>query len=148
MLGVSGSRSITNAKLVMTVLNEVWGMLHVHGVPGQMDKLTGVVVGDCPQGVDAITAQWARNKAIMKMALAPRGAKSDAQPFLQVEAADWGTHGKAAGPIRNGNLVSRCGFLLAIWNGTSPGTRSTISICRRVRRRHLVWYLPQGKVTT
>jgi hypothetical protein len=42
---------------------------------------------------------------------------------------DWEAHGKAAGPIRNSEMVNCCGtddWLLALWDGKSKGTQDTI----------------------
>lgn len=36
--------------------------------------------------------------------------------------ADWGTHGKAAGPIRNKQMAEYADALLLIWDGKSRGS--------------------------
>jgi hypothetical protein len=36
--------------------------------------------------------------------------------------ADWETHGKAAGPIRNGQMAEYADVLLLIWDGESKGS--------------------------
>lgn len=41
--------------------------------------------------------------------------------------ADWETHGKAAGPIRNGEMVKEGDALLLIWNGKSPGSKNILN---------------------
>ena len=40
--------------------------------------------------------------------------------------ADWTTHGKAAGPIRNRQMAGMADALIAIWNGKSRGTKNMI----------------------
>lgn len=57
-------------------------------------RLIRFVIGDCPTGVDA----WARESA---RALESRGDCAGVEIF----EADWGTHGKAAGPRRNQAMV-------------------------------------------
>ena len=43
---------------------------------------------------------------------------------LKVFPADWNTHGKAAGPIRNKQMADYADSLLLIWDGESRGSRN------------------------
>lgn len=45
---------------------------------------------------------------------------------------DWKMHGKAAGPIRNRQMVDLCDEVLAFWDHASRGTKSTIDYAREV----------------
>lgn len=66
-----------------------------------------IVHGDCPTGADASARRWAVD----------RGALEERHP------ADWKKHGKAAGPIRNQEMVDLGAFkCLAFWDGKSRGT--------------------------
>ena len=38
--------------------------------------------------------------------------------------ANWDTHGKAAGPIRNREMAEYADCLLLIWSGDSPGSKN------------------------
>lgn len=38
--------------------------------------------------------------------------------------ADWSTHGKAAGPMRNERMAKAGDALLLVWDGKSPGSAS------------------------
>lgn len=40
--------------------------------------------------------------------------------------ADWDTHGKAAGPIRNEQMADYADVLVAFWDGKSRGTKNMI----------------------
>lgn len=41
--------------------------------------------------------------------------------------AKWGEHGKlAAGFIRNSQMVDKCDYMIAFWNGVSSGTQDSI----------------------
>jgi len=44
----------------------------------------------------------------------------------EVFLADWPTHGKAAGFMRNTQIVERCDRVVAFWDGKSRGTLDTI----------------------
>jgi hypothetical protein len=41
--------------------------------------------------------------------------------------ADWDTHGKAAGFMRNQLIVDNCDKVTAFWDGKSKGTLDTIT---------------------
>ncbi len=43
-----------------------------------------------------------------------------------VMPADWDTHGKAAGPIRNRQMAEYGTHLIAFWDGKSRGTKNMI----------------------
>lgn len=43
---------------------------------------------------------------------------------LKIFQADWNEHGKAAGPIRNKQMVEYADALLLIWDGTSRGSKN------------------------
>ena len=45
--------------------------------------------------------------------------------------ADWGKHGKAAGPIRNRRMADYADALVAVWDGESRGTRDMIRQARK-----------------
>ncbi len=69
-----------------------------------------ILVGDCPTGVDPAVRRWA----------------AFWQKPVRVFPADWETHGKAAGPIRNKAMVAEADLLIAFWDGASKGTLSAI----------------------
>ncbi len=62
-------------------------------------------------------------------ALAARFAFCHGLP-LKVIKADWDTHGKKAGPLRNTEIVRQADALAAFWDGRSAGTRDTIAKAR------------------
>lgn len=57
--------------------------------------------------------------------------------------ADWDTHGKAAGHIRNRQMgdfaKAHEGRLLAIWDGKSPGTRGMIEYAQQIGLQSFVY---------
>ena len=44
--------------------------------------------------------------------------------------ADWGTHGKKAGYLRNKEMSNNSDALIAFWDLRSPGTKSMIELAR------------------
>jgi len=79
---VTGSRFWDDADSLMKALSDiVW----------QVDsRKVAIVHGGCPSGADAIAGQTARALGLT----------------VEVHPADWDTHGRAAGPIRNQEMVS------------------------------------------
>jgi hypothetical protein len=75
---VCGGRDFTD-------LGRVWSMLDTyHNMPGAGGPITLVIHG-AAKGADELAAEWARSNRVEQRAF----------------HADWQTHGKAAGPIRN-----------------------------------------------
>lgn len=108
---VAGSRTIHDYDLVESMLNEI--------TEGLKKTDVEIISGDC-RGVDQLGARYAREKNL-KLTRFP---------------ADWGTYGKAAGPIRNEEMAEYAasakqeGILVAIWDGKSRGTRSMINLAK------------------
>lgn len=77
-------------------------------------------------------------------ALAARFAVAHGIP-LMVLRADWDTHGRKAGPIRNTAIVAQADAVAAFWDGHSSGTYDTIAKARAAGRRVVIFPLsPQG----
>jgi predicted Rossmann fold nucleotide-binding protein DprA/Smf involved in DNA uptake len=47
---------------------------------------------------------------------------------ITVVPADWASHSKAAGPIRNRQMAEMADALVAIWDGKSRGTKNMIDV--------------------
>ena len=76
-------------------------------------------------------------------ALAARFASCHGIPLV-ILRADWKTHGKKAGPMRNSEIVARADAVAAFWDGSSAGTRDTIAKARAAGRRVFVFPLAPG----
>jgi hypothetical protein len=50
--------------------------------------------------------------------------------------ADWVRLGRRAGVVRNREIVDACDFLVAFWDGASPGTRHSLDYAAEVGRPH------------
>jgi hypothetical protein len=73
-------------------------------------RVTEVFSGTC-RGIDMLGECWAKAAGI---------------PVRRFPA-DWGTHGKAAGPRRNAEMVAEADALVAIMHHDSRGTRGCIT---------------------
>ncbi len=51
-----------------------------------------------------------------------------AQQPTEVMQANWDKHGRAAGYLRNEEMAQRAEMLLALWDGSSPGTKHMIDL--------------------
>lgn len=103
---VTGGRDYHHVALVQQLLNSLGP--------------TVIGVGDCPTGVDEFVRDW-----VKKM------EEDGRAPFLTVYKADWKTHGKAAGPIRNKAMIDGEApwFCLAFPGG--KGTEDCIKQCKK-----------------
>lgn len=109
-IGVTGSRSWDDEVHVRSVLEN-----HTFG-----ERRFGLVVGDCPTGVDRIAREYGQ----------------DVGCRIEVMMADWENQGKAAGPMRNQAIVDRLrgragSYLLAFPGPESRGTWDTINRARK-----------------
>lgn len=74
------------------------------------------IVSGMARGADALAVHFAREYNVM----------------LYAFPADWDTHDKAAGFIRNGEMAQFSDGLLAFWDGKSRGTRHMINLMKRI----------------
>ena len=106
---IAGGRDITDPAHVEAAIN-------ASGV-----WVSEVVCGGA-SGVDALGKAWAEaNEVPVKMF-----------------PADWMKHGRAAGPIRNGEMAGYAEALIAIWDGKSRGTKNMID---QATKRGLAVYI-------
>lgn len=88
--------------------------------------ITEVVSGGA-NGADRLGEQWAHAHGV-KVKLFP---------------ANWRELGKAAGPIRNGEMGKYADGLIALWDGQSKGTKHMISVMRGLGKVYYVHYVDQ-----
>lgn len=122
-LAVTGSRALTNGRQVREAARGALAeLIEAFGCNPSL-----VLHGNAP-GVDRILA------ARLHAAGWP----------VQAVPADWDTHGRKAGVLRDLSMVGRADALLALWDGTTAGTAHTIdlarnrgiTVARRVITRH------------
>jgi hypothetical protein len=102
---IAGSRSLTDYELVEAAV-EASGF-----------TITEVISG-AARGIDQLGERWAEAHGV---------------PVRRFPA-NWEEHGRAAGPIRNREMIAVADTLIAIWNG-SPGTEDVIRQARRAGLR-------------
>lgn len=101
---VCGGRKFNDRQLV----NDILGPLHME-IPFE------VLIHGCAQGADTIAEDWAFFAGISTMRF----------------PADWRIHGKAAGPIRNAQMLAEGEPDLVV---AFPGGRGTADMVERARR--------------
>lgn len=86
---------------------------------------------------DSILSSKAATRRIIVVSGAAKGADKLGEEYahehgytVEQYPADWNTHGKAAGPIRNAQMANSADALIAFWDGQSRGTQSMINIAR------------------
>jgi len=75
--------------------------------------ITHVVSGGAA-GADSMAVQWALDKQI---------------PYTE-HVPNWMKYGKAAGFIRNADIIADSELVIAFWNGFSKGTENSINIAK------------------
>lgn len=101
---VCGGRDYTDQAMLFGVLD----MESEHG------PINAIIQGDCPTGADRLARLWALS----------RNEHYDSYP------ADWQSHGRAAGPIRNQQMIDE-GRPTKVF--AFPGGRGTADMVRRAR---------------
>lgn len=77
--------------------------------------IESIISGGCRSGADAMAEKYAKENRIP----------------IKIIPPDWNKYGRAAGPIRNKEIVKNSTYILAFWDGKSSGTKSTIIIAKK-----------------
>src|SRR5688500_4746323 len=105
---VCGSRTVTNYKLVETVINKC---IEDYGI-----QVTELVSG-AAKGVDTLAETWALKNSVV----------------IKRYPANWDVYGISAGPIRNRQMGDYCDVIIAIWDGKSRGTKNMIDYGKNIK---------------
>ena len=116
-LMICGSRSIKDKKWVFKCIKDYVSEIGIEDFT--------VVEGEA-EGVDRIAWEWAT----------VRGIKVIKRP------AEWGKYGKIAGRIRNREMVKIADYVLILWDGVSPGTKSDIDYAIEMNKSRSVFIYP------
>jgi len=108
-LAIVGSRTFKNYKLVCTEIDKLtkFGLCSINKI------ISGGAVG-----ADSLGEKYANEHNIMTMIFKP----------------DWKKYGKAAGFIRNEDIIKNCDFVLAFWCNNSKGTEHSIKLAKQYNK--------------
>jgi hypothetical protein len=112
---IAGSRSMTDSQQVATAI-------------AQSGFVIREVISGGARGVHSLGEAWARTNHI---------------PVRRFPAR-WERYGKSAGFRRNEALAHVADALIAVWDGSSPGTCHMIATARQRGLRLFVWQPPQA----
>jgi hypothetical protein len=87
-----------------------------HIISGKTDV---ILISGGAKGTDTLAESYALQK----------GYKKD-ETFFEIKA-DWNTHGKKAGMIRNSEMIKVADMVIAFWDGKSPGTGHMVKEAKR-----------------
>lgn len=82
------------------------------------DRVTLLVSGGA-KGADSLAESWAVRNGIPTRVFKP----------------DWQKYGRAAGMIRNRDIIENCDECVAFWDGKSKGTQNSIFICEKLGKK-------------
>jgi hypothetical protein len=124
---IAGSRTIRDFQLIVDAVLESQFIINtvISGGQRSYDTLNGQYYG-----ADYFGEQWAKNNGV----------------HLERYPADWNTHGKAAGPIRNKQMADIADALIAISENDSPGTKHMIKTMRDMNKPVYVRYTSDSSI--
>jgi hypothetical protein len=116
---VCGTRTFTDRDLLFRKLD---------AFTAKLDKKKLTIIHGGAKGADTLANDWAFHRMV----------------HMLVFHADWDKHGKAAGPMRNKEMINaEPDALVAFWDGKSPGTRSMIALAYQAKLKvKVVRYKP------
>lgn len=105
---IAGSRTITDYKFVSTIIRD-------------SNFKISVIISGGAKGVDSLGVRYAKENGI---------------PY-ELFIPDWKKYGKRAGIIRNCEMGDTASGLIAIWDGSSRGTKHMIDYAMNSKR--ILW---------
>jgi len=102
---IAGSRTIAGPGIVETAL-------------ANCSFEPTLVISGTANGPDMMGEEWARKNAI----------------DIELFPADWETHGRRAGMLRNAEMARFAEALVALWDGSSKGTANMIETMQRMEK--------------
>lgn len=97
---------------------------YVNGLPQEV-----IIVSGGAAGVDSTAERTAREREMKVLIFRP----------------NWKEFGRAAGPMRNREIVQSSEAVVAFWDGKSLGTRNTIELAKRMKKPITIVY-SNGKI--
>lgn len=122
-LAIVGSRSFTDYGYLKKSLLE-FICEFPNNYYGKSINITEVVSGGA-EGADKLAERWA----------------IDLDIALKIFYPDWNKYGKAAGPIRNKQIIDYCDILIAFWDKKSKGTWNSIDLALKQNKLGQIFYI-------
>ena len=116
-LAIVGGRDFVDIDLLVGIL---WDLLGVK----QSTKPKDTIISGGARGADSLAKNYALEEKLEYLEFLP----------------DWDKFGKAAGFIRNQQIVDACDMVLAFWDGESKGTKNTIDRARKAKKPTFIVY--------
>lgn len=117
---IAGGRDFLDAERLMHNMNTLFATRQ--NLYSHIQVISGLA-----KGADSLGKQWAEEYDV---------------PVLKFPA-DWDTHGKSAGHIRNAEMAEVGDILVAFWDGKSKGTKGMIDVAlRKGLTVHVYRYTP------
>jgi hypothetical protein len=107
-VAIVGSRSFNDYDLLKQTLDSI--------------KDISLVISGCAKGADNLGELYAKERGIPTLLFRP----------------DWKKYGKAAGFIRNKEIISNADFVIAFYDGASKGTANSISLANKQGKKLIV----------
>lgn len=123
---IAGSRNISLNPYVIGELMKNIGI--------EEKNITQVVSGGA-RGMDLSGEKWAEaiSEGLPKMVTGNYSGRTE-RVYIKIFEADWDTHGKAAGPIRNRQMAEYADALLLIWDGESKGSANMLAEMKKLKK--------------
>lgn len=80
------------------------------------------IVSGGASGADSLAQQYAQEKGIL----------------IKVYPADWKKYGRAAGAIRNKEIVHTADYIFAFWDQRSPGTKNCLEFANKHNKPYTI----------
>lgn len=111
-LAVIGSRGFNDYALLSAILTEYY-----------LECGTDlVIISGGARGADSLAERWADEHDLKK----------------SIYLADWDTHGKSAGHVRNRVMAKECDEAVAFWDGVSKGSKGMIATVKKLNKTIVV----------
>jgi hypothetical protein len=119
-LAIVGSRSFTDyACLEKTLFDLI-----------KIDEVELIISGGA-KGTDTLAEQFAKKHGIETLVFKP----------------NWEEYGKSAGYKRNVKIVEAADEVIAFWRDSSPGTKISIDLAKKLNKKLLVKLLPSDEIS-
>jgi len=109
-VGVIGSRTFNDYDRLLQVLDRL--------------NITHIISGGCVKGADVLGERYADEFGIPKT----------------IHLPNWDKHGKAAGPIRNTDIVNDSEMIVCCWDGKSKGTKDSVNKAHKLKKDIFILY--------